>query len=944
MPSILTIIRQRRHRRDQSRRSASRRSQRAVLGFGFAAGAVMVVAILALALTYASVTRLLPSLDELPALLDPLNGPLLQPTRFYDRTGQHLIATLSPTDGPRTYIPYDQFPKSLVDATVALVQPDFWNSPGYTLAGWREAESHPTLAQELVYNLLLWDRSSTSLRAIQERILAGQLTARYGREKVLEWYLNSADYGHYAYGAEAAAQYYFGKPVAQLTLSESASLAAIGQAPALNPVDAPQAAESRWLDSLRTMMGQGLITPAEVAQAVANPPSPPAPLPLAGEGGGGEGDPAPAFINLALSQLAEAIGAERVERGGLIITTSLDYDLQLQAVCAVQNFLARAKGSASVLDAADGSACEAARLLPSLPSGTSLPGASASTLILDPTTGQVLALVGDVSSGQQAASLAAHPAGTTITPFIYLTGFSRGLNPASLGWDIPGNTPALGQVYHGPVRLRVALVNDYLPPGERVLEQMGADSVRAISVPFGLSFPPEARLLEDDFSLSPLELASAYGLFANNGTLAGQPVSGPGLEPTAVLQVTGVDHSIWLDWTTPREQSVVSLQLAYLMNHVLSDETARWPSLGHPSPLEIGRPAGAKVSRALDLSSAWTVGYTPQRVVAIWLGRAGAGNASVPPSLSADLWHGLMQYTVRDLPVLTWDAPSGILSLSVCDPSGMLPTAACPNVVSEVFLDGRQPVQADTLYRTFQINIETGLLATVFTPPEQVEERVYMVVPQEARAWAESAGIAQPPTQYDTVQVPPVLPDVHISSPGMFTYERGGIEIRGSAAGADFSSYRLEYGQGLYPTSWVLIGSDSTTPVTEGSLGDWDTSGLNGLYALRLMVVRGDRRVDQAVLQLTLDNTPPQVAISYPQPGQQINLADEPRVALQAQVNDPFLSEVAFYLDGKLLGKFTAAPFGAVWDARVGDHTLRVVATDQSGNQSEASIAFSVKR
>ena len=155
MPSTLTIIRQRRHRRDQVRRSASRSSQRTVLGFGFVAGTVMVVAILALALTYASLPRALPPLEGVTLLLDPQNGLLLQPTRFYDRTGQHLIATLSPSDAPRTYISYNQFPKELVDATLALAEPGYWNSPGYRLAGWQDPETHPTLAQKLVYDLLL---------------------------------------------------------------------------------------------------------------------------------------------------------------------------------------------------------------------------------------------------------------------------------------------------------------------------------------------------------------------------------------------------------------------------------------------------------------------------------------------------------------------------------------------------------------------------------------------------------------------------------------------------------------------------------------------------------------------------------------------------------------------------------------------------------------------
>jgi membrane peptidoglycan carboxypeptidase len=961
MSSIITIVRQRRHRRDQTRSSAQQRSQRTVLGFGFAVSAVLLVVILATALVYADLTRGLPPVEELAALLNPRDGLLLQPTRLYDRTGQHLLATLAPNEGPRVYVLYSQFPKSLVDATVASAQPNFWSSPGYVTGDWRDPEAHPTLAQGLVYNLLLWDDPASPLRAIHERMLAAQVTARYGREQVLEWVLNSADYGYYAYGAEAAAQLYLGKSVAQINLGEAALLAAISQAPALNPIDAPQAAEQRRIQVIQAMLEQGLITSAEYDQAISNPPSPLSPsrstpvgLPT-GEGiggspqNGGEGNIAPAFVNFALSQLDADFGAGRLERGGLTITTTLDYDLQLQAVCAVQTQLARLAGNNTEISAADGSSCEAARLLPALQSGEILPDASASALLLDPQTGQILAAVGDMNSGIQSTSLASHPAGTTITPFVYLTGFSRGLNPASLGWDIPGSSPALGQVYHGPVRLRTALANDYLPPATYLLDQMGQDSVQNIAASFGLDLPSGVRLLQDDFNISPLSLAKAYGIFANSGTLAGRAIANGSLDPAAVLQVSGVDHSVWADWTAAQTRLVVSPQLAYLMNHVLSDETARWPSLGHPNPLEIGRPAGAKLAQTLDQSAAWTAGYTPQRVAVVWLG-AGKGLAQsagevpgpVTLRLSADLWHALIQYAVRGLPSASWDMPSGIVTLSVCDPSGLLPTTACPNVVSEIFLEGRQPVQADNLYQTFQINTETGLLATVFTPPELVEARTYLVMPAEARAWAKAAGIPTPPTAYDTLQGPPILADVHISTPEMFADGRGEIEIRGSAAGADFVSYRLEYGQGLYPQAWTQIGKDSATPVTEGLLGKWDTSGLNGLYALRLMVVRTDQRVEQAVVQVTLDNTPPQVAISYPQDAQEISATQEPQVALQAQVNDPFLAKVEFYVDGVLVGESDAAPFGVVWEAKVGKHTLRVVATDRAGNATEAKVSFTM--
>jgi membrane carboxypeptidase/penicillin-binding protein PbpC len=315
-----------------------------------------------------------------------------------------------------------------------------------------------------------------------------------------------------------------------------------------------------------------------------------------------------------------------------------------------------------------------------------------------------------------------------------------------------------------------------------------------------------------------------------------------------VLQVTGVDGAIWVDWSTPSVQAVVSPQLAYLMNNVLSDAAARWPSLGQSNPLTIDRPAAAKASRALDLSGAWIAGYTPQRVVVAWMGGTDPAAGTVPTLLAADLWHAIIKFASASLPGESWDAPPGVITVSVCDPSGMLPTEACPNIVNEVFLSGNEPVQVDTLYQNFEIDRETGLLATVFTPPELVESHAYLVVPDEAKIWAVNAGIPVPPTEYDAIQAPSFQAGAHITSPLLFAKVNGMVQIRGSASGADFTSYRLEFGQGLNPQTWTQIGTDSTTPVNEDMLGSWDTSGLRGLYILRLLVVRADRRVEQAVV------------------------------------------------------------------------------------------------
>jgi hypothetical protein len=181
----------------------------------------------------------------------------------------------------------------------------------------------------------------------------------------------------------------------------------------------------------------------------------------------------------------------------------------------------------------------------------------------------------------------------------------------------------------------------------------------------------------------------------------------------------------------------------------------------------------------------------------------------------------------------------------------MLPTDECPNLVSEVFLNGNEPIQADTMYRKFSINRETNLLATVFTLPQLIEDRVYLVVPADARSWAESAGLEIPPAAYDVIQAPPINPDVNITSPDLFAEVSGKVKIEGTAAGEDFISYRVLVGQGLNPQEWIQV-AEGTEAVTNGPLAEWDSSDASGLYAVQLQVVRSDQRVDSAIIQVTV--------------------------------------------------------------------------------------------
>lgn len=838
MQKYLPILRSRRERRLAKQRADSNHARGALLSVGMVFSIFLAALILLGAFAYADVTRDLPSVEILPRLLNPPNGLLLEPTHVYDRTGLQLLFTFATENSPRRYIPINEqnpqhIPANLIESVVAVADPRFWSHSGYSIQGFKDPDLHPTIAQKLVGELILYNEEPSTRRAVRERILAAQITAQFGRTQIMEWYLNSAHFGNYAFGVEAAAQLYFGKAAEQLTLAESAILAATSETPALNPLDAPQVALQRGREVIYILNGLGVVDEKDAVAALSETPEiQPAP-PAAPE-------PAPAFVNMVLAQAESQIPRDRIERGGLNIITTLDYDLQEQAACITEVYAARMAALAEPKQN-----CDSARLLPSLPPAVTLADSSASALILDPNNGQVLALVGETSQGVETPLVTAHSSGSSLDAFVYLTGFTRGLSPASLTWDIPSESPIqnFDGEFHGPLRLRMALANDYQVPVEALKAQMGIENVTNIASSFGI---------ELNGQVSMLKLAGAYGVFGKQGIYFGQNIGGDFL-PAAVLRVESADHAVLLDWTLPQAKPVLTPALAYLMTNILSDETARLPSLGRSNTLEIGRPAGVKVGQTIDGLDTWVVGYTPSHVVATWTGvHSPDANETVSPRFPAVLWNALMQLASGNAPADGWSVPQGVSTLTVCDPSGMLPTKECPNLVSEVFLNGSEPIQADNLYREFGVNRETGLLATVFTPPELVEKRVYMLVPETARDWALSAGLEIPPTSYDAIQAPPVKPTANITAPELFAEVSGGVKLVGTAAGENFSYYRVQIGKGLNPQEWIQLGGDVITPVENGVLTEWDTKGLSGLYAVQLLVVRTDQRVDTAVIQVTV--------------------------------------------------------------------------------------------
>src|SRR5574340_891457 len=198
MPEIKRILQTRRERRLTRLRRKEAGRRWAVLSTGMVLSLCLAGLILASALAYAGLTRELPPIEGLPGMLNPVDGWLLKPTQIYDRSGQHVLASFGVEDSPRSYIPLDESNETFISPEMARVvvsalDPSFWQHSGYSLSDWRDPARHPTIAQRLVSDLLLYGEKPSMRRALRERILAAQVTARFGRSQVLEWYLNSAD-------------------------------------------------------------------------------------------------------------------------------------------------------------------------------------------------------------------------------------------------------------------------------------------------------------------------------------------------------------------------------------------------------------------------------------------------------------------------------------------------------------------------------------------------------------------------------------------------------------------------------------------------------------------------------------------------------------------------------------------------------------------------------
>jgi len=385
-----------------------------------------------------------------------------------------------------------------------------------------------------------------------------------------------------------------------------------------------------------------------------------------------------------------------------------------------------------------------------------------------------------------------------------------------------------------------------------------------------------------------VDMVFGYSVFANGGVMRGVPTvldlpeGNRELDPVSILRVEDSEGNVLFDANDQRQDiPIIPPEYAYLISNILSDPQAQCATFGCGGLSIPGQQAAIKTGTSEPyedshaIGDTWAMGYTPNLVVGVWAGNA--DNSPMWNILSTSIsWRALrdfMEAALEGQPALTFEQPPGVVKATVCFPSGKLPTEYCGKTVEDLFVADSLPKEKDDWWRPLKIDTRNGLLATELTPPQFVQERVFMVLPEgltgfsreQAEEWARALGVALAPTERSDPKNLPVL----ITAPASGATVSGVVTVSGRAASGDFESYRLEYGAGSSPPSWVLI-QESTSAVSDAVLGSWNTSGLAaGTYTLRLVVrdrARGELSTVTPVTVSRQKATPTVAASPKPKP------------------------------------------------------------------------------
>jgi penicillin-binding protein 1C len=612
---------------------------------------------------------------------------------------------------------------AMIRATVAAEDRRFFQHPGIDpLAAARALVALPsapsgasTITQQIARRLYLAeDDAPLALRKAREAVIALELEARRSKDQILELYLNDVYYGRGAYGVEAAARVYFGIAASQLDLAHAAYLAGLPQRPsAYDGETDPASALARQRYVLDRMAADGVVSAADAAAAARQPL---ALLPAASR------PVAPAFVAYALHELAR-VRPDLAGRDGLIVETTLDAGLQVEA-----DRLARL----DLRDLADRNVTDGA------------------VVAIEPGTGRILALVGSAADddplhgGQIDMAVAPRQPGSALKPLLYAAAFERGYTAATPLLDVPttfaterGPYAPLNydRTFHGVVPLRTALASSLNVPAVRTLDAIGVNALLEIAHRFGLRSLTAAEMYGLALTLGGgevplLDLTNAYAALAARGQLA---------DPYAVQRVRDAQGRVLYAHAAVPTRTVLAPDHAYLLADILSDPSARVTGFGELTPFDLPFAAAVKSGTSTNFRDNWTIGFTPEIAVGVWVGNADGTPMTDVSGVegAAPIWRDVMMAAALGRRMSWYAQPAGIVEETVCAPTGLLPGPDCPSPTRELFLAGTAP----TLQERYWVRSGDGGLAV--DPPT------------EARAWAAEAGfvLAAPRISDDPIRI-----------------------------------------------------------------------------------------------------------------------------------------------------------------------------------------------
>lgn len=853
---------------------------------------LVLVALCGVSLLFYQYYRIAAQLPDITDLREKASQ--FETTRILDRNGNVLYEILDPNAGRRTYVPLSKISPFLVAATIATEDKDYYNHPGFNLwaifrAFYQNLQSGETVSgastitQQLAKALLFSPEERVEVsydRKIREAILAAEMTRRYTKDQILELYLNEINYGNLAYGVQAAAETYFGTSAGQLTLGQAAFLAGLPQAPFIyNVYSNPEATFGRMEDVLvlmyRTSQEQNCIyvsnspdrvclDPVKVTQAAEEIKnhqfkSPDITIRY------------PHWVNYVRALLEAKYEPQMIYRSGFSVYTTLDPALQDLAQQAISEQVASLKAQKA---------------------------GSGALIAIKPSTGEILAMVGSADfyseeiSGQVNMAINPRQPGSSIKPLTYLAAFEKGWTPATLLWDVPSEFPPSGVAgdtrppyvpvnydgqFHGPVTVRTALANSYNIPAVKVLEFVGIyddpntpqeDGLVAFARRMGIG-----TLTRPDYGLSLtlgggdvtlLDLTSAYATMANYGKR---------MPPVAITKILDYDGDVVFEYQSPAGEQVIRAEHAFLMSSILSDNQARTPAFGSDSVLRLSFPAAVKTGTTNDYRDNWTIGYTPDLAVGVWVGNADYSPMQNTTGMSgaAPIWSKVLQEGIQKLTggnPTPFNRPPGVSEQVICEISGTSPSQWCPKQRSELFAADQPPLTKEQdLWQKVVIDTWTGYLASPACAEFTDEKFVLNVTDSWARkwikkdprgiAWAEKIGFQSPVTfaPERECRADDPRPVLSFLAPRDFeTISVNPIDIYAMADATQwFEGMRLDWGFGNEPIEWYPIVQRGHRTSQPDLIARWDAENMPpGLITLRMTLFSSEGTTAEKFLRLNL--------------------------------------------------------------------------------------------